>query len=167
MRTGLPRWFSTAQTLKDLHQPGRPGLLQRECTETVSRSDADRSAPTVKKIQATLPTKLQVWGPRLVNAPYVPCLKSCPGTRSTRRPNARIRGLDDSLPHRSYVWIPSLKAIVGGSMFRRSACGRDTQTAQRADWNRKLGSMALRHHVPGHLPQKKQDASQLAYTQSY
>ena len=82
-----------------------------------------------------------------------------------------IRGLDDSLPHRSYVWIPSLKAIVGGvnAFAGLHVWTADTQTAQeRADWSRKLDSMAALQPttvVPGHmLPGQKQDASQLAYT---
>ncbi len=135
------------------------------------------SAPTVKKIQATLPTKLQVWGPRLgANAPTdVPVPEVMTGNTITLEGQTlEIRGLDDSLPHRSYVWIPSLKAIVGGvNVFAGlHAWTADTQTAQeRADWSRKLGAMAALQPaivVPGHmLPGQKQDASQLAYTQSY
>ena len=135
------------------------------------------SAPTVKKIQATLATKLQVWGPRLgANAPTdVPVPEVMTGnTIMLEGQTLEIRGLDDSLPHRSYVWIPSLKAIVGGvNVFAGlHAWTADTQTAQdRAEWNRKLGTMAALHPstvVPGHmLPGQKQDASQLAYTQSY
>ena len=135
------------------------------------------SAPTVKKIQATLPTKLQVWGPRLgANAPAdVPVPELMSGnTIMLEGQRIEVRGLDDSLPHRSYVWIPSLKAIVGGvNVFAGlHAWTADTQTAQeRADWNRKLDAMAALQPaivVPGHmLPGQKQDASQLAYTQSY
>ena len=135
------------------------------------------SAPTVKKIQATLPTKLQVWGPRLgANAPMdVPVPEVMTGNSiNLEGQTLEIRGLDDSLPHRSYVWIPSLKAIVGGvNVFAGlHAWTADTQAAQdRADWSRKLGSMAALQPttvVPGHmLPGQNQDASQLAYTQSY
>jgi glyoxylase-like metal-dependent hydrolase (beta-lactamase superfamily II) len=135
------------------------------------------SAPTVKKIQATLPTKLQVWGPRLgANAPTeVPIPEVMTGNTITLEGQTlEIRGLDDSLPHRSYVWIPSLKAIVGGvNVFAGlHVWTADTQTAQeRADWNTKLASMAALMPttvVPGHmLPGQKQDASQLAWTQSY
>jgi len=135
------------------------------------------SAPTVKKIQATLPTKLQVWGPRLgANAPAdVPVPELMSGnTIMLEGQRIEVRGLDDSLPHRSYVWIPSLKAIVGGvNVFAGlHAWTADTQTAQeRADWNRKLDAMAALQPaivVPGHmLPGQNQDASQLAYTQSY
>jgi glyoxylase-like metal-dependent hydrolase (beta-lactamase superfamily II) len=135
------------------------------------------SAPTVKKIQATLATKLQVWGPRLgANAPTdVPVPEVMTGnTIKLEGETLEIRGLDDSLPHRSYVWIPALKAIVGGvNVFAGlHAWTADTQTAQeRADWVRKLGAMAALQPstvVPGHmLPGQKQDASQLSYTQSY
>jgi glyoxylase-like metal-dependent hydrolase (beta-lactamase superfamily II) len=135
------------------------------------------SAPTVKKILATLATKLQVWGPRLgANAPTdVPVPEVMTGnTIKLEDETLEIRGLDDSLPHRSYVWIPALKAIVGGvNVFAGlHAWTADTQTAQeRADWVRKLGAMAALQPstvVPGHmLPGQRQDASQLSYTQSY
>ena len=93
------------------------------------------SAPTVKKIQATLPAKLSVWGPRLgVNAPAdVPLPEVMTGsTIQLEGETLEIRGLDDSLPHRSYVWIPSLKAIVGGvNVFAGlHVWTADTQTAQ-------------------------------------
>ena len=135
------------------------------------------SAPTVKKIQATLPTKLQVWSPRLgANAPIdVPLPAVMSGnTIALEGQSLQVMGLDDWLAHRSYVWIPSLKAIVGGvNVFAGlHAWTADTQTAQeRAEWNRKLGSMAALKPatvVPGHmLPGQKQDAAQLAYTQAY
>ena len=135
------------------------------------------TAPTVKKIQATLPTKLQVWGPRLgANAPTeVPVPEVMSGnTIELEGQTLEIRGADDSLSHRSYVWIPSLKAIVGGvNVFAGlHAWTADTQTAQeRGDWSSKLGAMAALQPatvVPGHmLPAQKQDASQIAYTQAY
>ncbi|MDX5379604.1 MAG: MBL fold metallo-hydrolase, partial [Halomonas sp.] len=63
--------------------------------------------PTVEKIEATLPTKLQVWGPRMgANAPQqVPLPEVLPGNTIMLEDQVlEIRGLDDSLPHRSYVW---------------------------------------------------------------
>ena len=135
------------------------------------------SASTVKKLQATLPTKLQVWGPRLgANAPTnVPVPEVMTGNTITLEGQTlEIKGLDDSLPHRSYVWIPSLKAIVGGvNVFGGlHVWTADTQTAQeRSDWRRKLGAMAALQPatvVPGHMaPGQNQDASQLAYTEAY
>lgn len=135
------------------------------------------SAPTVKKIQATLATKLQVWGPRLgANAPQqVPIPEVMSGnTISLEEQTLEVRSLDDSLSHRSYVWIPSIKAVAGGvNVFAGlHAWTADTQSAQeRADWSRKLAAMAaLRPEtvIPGHaLPGQARDASQIAYTQAY
>lgn len=135
------------------------------------------SAPTVKKIQATLATKLQVWGPRMgANAPKNPPVPEvmAGNTISLEGQTLEVRGLDDSLPHRSYVWIPSIQAIAGGvNVFGGlHVWTADTQTAQeRADWSRKLAAMSALQPsivVPGHmLPAQKQDASQIAYTQAY
>ena len=135
------------------------------------------SAPTVKKIQATLATKLQVWGPRMgANAPKNPPVPEVMAGNAIllEGQTLEVRGLDDSLPHRSYVWIPSIKAIAGGvNVFSGlHVWTADTQTVQeRADWSRKLSAMAALQPsvvVPGHmLPAQKQDASQIAYTQAY
>lgn len=135
------------------------------------------SAPTVKKIQATMATKLQVWGPRLgANAPkQVPIPEVMGGnTISLEGQALEVRGLDDSLPHRSYVWIPSIKAVAGGvNVFAGlHAWTADTQSAQeRADWSKKLAAMAALQPetvIPGHaLPGQTRDASQIAYTLAY
>lgn len=135
------------------------------------------TAPTLKKIEATLPTKLQVWGPRLgANAPRaVPLPEVLTGNNLTLEGQTlEIRGLDDSLPHRSYVWIPSIKTIAGGvNVFAGlHLWTADTQSVQeRADWARKLGTMAALQPamvIPGHsLPGQKHDASQLAWSQAY
>lgn len=133
--------------------------------------------PTLKKIEATLPTKLQVWGPRLgANAPKnVPLPEKLAGnTLTLEGQTLEVRGLDDALAHRSYVWIPSIRAIVGGvNVFAGlHLWTADTQSAQeRANWSKKLGAMAALNPavvVPGHsLPGQKQDASQIAYSQAY
>jgi glyoxylase-like metal-dependent hydrolase (beta-lactamase superfamily II) len=85
-----------------------------------------------------------------------------------------IRGLDDTMPHRSYVWIPSTKTIAGGvNIFAGlHVWTADTQTAQeRADWIKKLdGMLALQPQtvIPGHsLPGENRNASQIAYTKAY
>ena len=133
--------------------------------------------PTLKKIQATLATKLQVWGPRMgANAPKnVPPPEVLSGnTLTLEGQSLEIRGLDDSLPHRSYLWIPSIRAIAGGvNVFAGlHLWTADTQsTAERAAWSSKLSKMSELNPaivVPGHsLPDQKQDASQIAYSQAY
>jgi glyoxylase-like metal-dependent hydrolase (beta-lactamase superfamily II) len=135
------------------------------------------TAPTLKKIQATLETKLQVWSPRLcVNAPrHVPLPDALTGnTIALEDQVLEIRGLDDSLPHRSYVWIPSIKTIAGGvNVFAGlHAWTADTQTAEeRAAWLKKLGAMAALQParvIPGHAAAgEARDVSQIAYTQAY
>lgn len=135
------------------------------------------TAPTLKKIEATLATKLQVWGPRLgANAPKsVPLPEALAGNTITLEGQSlEIRGLDDSLPHRSYVWIPSLRAVAGGvNVFAGlHAWTADTQTAaERAAWVKKLGDIAALKPavvVPGHAaPGQAQDVSTVGYTQAY
>ena len=135
------------------------------------------TAPTLKKIEATLATKLKVWGPRLgANAPKgVPLPELLAGNTITLEGQTlEIRGLDDGLAHRSYVWIPSLKAVAGGvNVFTGlHAWTADTQTAaERAAWLKKLGDIAALKPavvVPGHAaPGQAQDLSQVSYTQAY
>ena len=135
------------------------------------------TAPTLKKIQATWQTKMQIWGPRLGdNAPKgVTLPEPLAGTTIQLEDQVlEIRGLDDTMPHRSYVWIPSIKTIAGGvNVFAGlHVWTADTQTAQeRADWIKKLDAMAALQPqtvIPGHaFPGAKPDVSQLAYTKSY
>ncbi|WP_374486784.1 MBL fold metallo-hydrolase [Zoogloea sp.] len=135
------------------------------------------TAPTRKKIEATLATKLQVWGPRMgANAPKaVPLPDVLAGnTIPLEDQTLEIRGLDDSLPHRSFVWIPSIKTIAGGVNVYAGLhlWTADAQSVQeRADWAKKLGAMAALQPavvIPGHsLPGQKQDAAQLAWSQTY
>lgn len=135
------------------------------------------TAPTLKKIQATLATKLSVWSPRMgANAPRnVPLPEVMQGNTITLEDQViEVRGLDDSLPHRSYVWIPSIQAIAGGVNVYAGLhlWTADAQTAQeRADWSKKLGVMAALKPavvIPGHsAPNAPRDASQLAWSQAY
>jgi len=114
------------------------------------------TAPTVQKIQTTLPAKLQVWGPRLgMNAPKaVPLPDVLRGTTIALEDQVlEIRGLDQPLPQRSYVWIPSIKAIAGGvNVFAGlHAWTADTQGSQeRADWIKKLNELVQKHY-PNHV----------------
>jgi len=135
------------------------------------------AAPTLKKIEAALATKLQVWGPRLgANAPRKPVLPEAlsGNSLSLEGQTLEIRGLDDSLAHRSYVWIPSIKAVVGGvNVFGQlHAWTADTQTpAERAAWLTKLDAISALQPavvVPGHmLPGTPQDLSAVNHTRAY
>jgi glyoxylase-like metal-dependent hydrolase (beta-lactamase superfamily II) len=135
------------------------------------------TAPTVKKIEATLPAKLKVWSPRMgANAPTgVPLPEVLTGNTMTLEDQIlEIRGLDDRLAHRSYVWIPSLKAVVGGvNVFAGlHVWTADTQTAEdRGAWLKKLDEIAALQPaviIAGHAaPGQPQDVSQVAYTRAY
>lgn len=135
------------------------------------------TAPTLKKIQATLDAKLSVWSPRMgANAPVsVPLPEVMQGNTLTLEDQViEVRGLDDTLPHRSYVWIPSIQTIAGGVNVYAGLhlWTADAQTAQeRADWAKKLSAMAALKPavvVPGHsAPGAARDASQIAWSQAY
>ncbi|HEY0956734.1 MAG TPA: MBL fold metallo-hydrolase [Roseateles sp.] len=135
------------------------------------------TAPTLKKIEATLATKLQVWGPRLgANAPQAVPLPEALATPVIELEGEKleIRGLDDALAHRSYVWIPSLRTIAGGvNVFAGlHVWTADTQTTQeRAAWSAKLGTMAALQPlrvIPGHSRARAaQDVTALTWTQDY
>lgn len=135
------------------------------------------TAPTLKKIEATLPTKLQVWGPRLgANAPQAVPLPEALAAPVIELEGEKleIRGLDDTLPGRSFVWIPSLRTIAGGvNVFAGlHVWTADTQTVQeRSAWRDKLGAMAALQPlrvIPGHSRAgTPQDVTQLRWTQDY
>ncbi|MFO1251157.1 MAG: MBL fold metallo-hydrolase [Inhella sp.] len=135
------------------------------------------TAATRQKIEATLATKLQVWGPRLgANAPQsVPLPEALAGdVIELEGERLELRGLDDALPLRSYVWIPSLKTIAGGvNVFAGlHLWTADTQTpAERAAWAQKLAQMAAlqpQRVIPGHsLPGQAQDLTAIRWSQDY
>lgn len=135
------------------------------------------TAPTLKKIEATLATKLQVWGPRLgANAPQAVPLPEVLATPVIELEGEKleIRGLDDALPHRSYVWIPSLRTVAGSvNVFAGlHVWTADTQTRQeRADWAAKLADIAALQPlrvIPGHSRAgAAQDVTALSWTQNY
>ena len=135
------------------------------------------TAATIEKIKATLPAKLAFWPPKMgANAPQGVSLPDVlPGNSLTLEGQAlEIRGTDDRLPHRSYVWIPSIKAVVGGvNVFAGlHVWTADASSAQdRAAWSRKLNDIAALKPavvVPGHAaPGQAQDVSQVTYTLGY
>lgn len=135
------------------------------------------TAATVKKIEATLPTKLGFWPSKMgANAPKSVSLPEVlvGNTLTLENEALEIRGTDDRLPHRSYVWIPSIKAVVGGvNVFAGlHVWTADAASAEdRAAWSKKLSDIAALKPavvVPGHAAAgAAQDASQVAFTQTY
>jgi len=117
------------------------------------------SAATVTHIRQTMDAKLAYWGPQMgADKParlVVPQVLE--GQRLTLEGQALdVVGLHGPQPDRSFVWIPSIKAVVGGVVVSENihVWMADTQSAKsRADW---LGTLAHiealgpRTVIPGH-----------------
>lgn len=135
------------------------------------------SAATVAHIKQTMAAKLAYWGPKMgddkpeqVIVPEV--LK---GNRLTLEGQAlEVIGLDGPQPDRSFVWIPSIKAVVGGVVVAENlhVWMADTQSAQsHQDWLATLArieQLAPRTVVPGHyLGQSKGSLDAVRFTADY
>lgn len=135
------------------------------------------TAPTVRHIQETVDAKLAFWGPKLgADAPrkaVVPQVLQ--GDTLTLEGQAlKITGLDGPRPDRTFVWIPSRKAVVGGVVVfgNLHVWTADTQSPQsRADWLATLARIdALKPAtvVPGHYaPGAPLTLESVHYTQGY
>lgn len=131
----------------------------------------------LEKLTAKMAGKVAFWGPKMgANAPRNPVVpRALEGnTLMLDGQTIEIRGTQGLLAHRPYVWIPSIKAVVGnigvfGDMHVWTA---DTQTtAERAAWIAQLDEMAALKPelvVPGHMKAgTKVDASTIAFTKDY
>lgn len=141
---------------------GDPDYYFGLATLTQAFPDAEvlASAATVEHIRNTMEAKLAYWGPEM-------------GAQKPERlvlPNAlignrllledqvlEVRGLEGPQPDRSFVWIPSIKAVVGGVVVSQNihVWMADTQSASsRAHWLQTLAdiqALAPQTVVPGHF----------------
>ncbi|MFK3647650.1 MBL fold metallo-hydrolase [Lysobacter enzymogenes] len=115
---------------------------------------------TIAHIEATKDDKLKVWGPQLgENAPKRIVLpQPLQGdTLSLEGQELKIVGLDGPTPDRSFVWIPSIKAVVGGIpvLAGEHVWMADTQTPKsHEDWLatlERIKSLQPATVVPGHF----------------
>ncbi len=132
---------------------------------------------TVARIEQNKAAKVAFWGPILKdNAPQgiiVP--QPLKGDTIMLEGRAlKIEGLKGPTPDRSYVWIPSLKAVVGGVVLFNDlhVWIADTPTpASRQQWLKTLdGVAALKPAtvVPGHFkPGAALTPDSIAYTRDY
>ena len=131
----------------------------------------------LEKLSAKVAGKVAFWGPKMgANAPRTPVLpKALNGTTLTvDGEKVEIRGTTGVLAHRPYVWIPSIKTVLGniavfGNLHVWTA---DTQTtAERSAWVAQLDEMAALNPVvvvPGHMNTGTTlDGSAIAYTKTY
>lgn len=130
------------------------------------------------KISAKLAGKLAFWSPKMgANAPRVPVLPQALAagqTLSVDGQTVEIRGTQGLLAHRPYVWIPSIKAVVGniGVFSGLHVWTADTQTAaERSAWIAQLDEMTALQPaqvVPGHgRAGAPLDASAISATKTY
>lgn len=118
------------------------------------------SQPTVEHIKQTVDGKLAFWGPKM--GADKPARTIVPEvlqghSLSLEGKALEVIGLDGKQPDRSFVWIPSIKAVVGGVVVAENihVWMADTQSAQsHTDWLTTLDNIqALQPNtlVPGHF----------------
>lgn len=136
------------------------------------------ATPAVREqIAAKLAGKLAFWGPKLgANAPRQPIVpEAFDGSQLTvdGQP-VEIRGSGGVLAHRPYLWVPSLRAIVGnvavfGQLHVWTADTR--RPAERAAWRAQLDEMLALDPavvVPGHMAAGTAlDAGAIRHTRDY
>lgn len=136
------------------------------------------TTPAVReKIESKLSGKLGFWGPKLgPNAPRHPVVPDVlqGNSLTVDGETIEIRGTTGELAHRPYVWIPSIKAVVGniavfGNLHVWTA---DTQKlSERQAWLAQLDELlALKPAivVPGHAAAGTAlDESAIRYTRDY
>ncbi|MEO5689300.1 MAG: MBL fold metallo-hydrolase [Burkholderiaceae bacterium] len=115
---------------------------------------------TVAHIKETMAGKLAFWGPKLgADAPKTLVLPEVlqGDTLKLEGQALKVVGLDGNQPDRSFVWIPSIRAVVGGVVLfnNQHVWMADTQSAQsHADWLATLATIAAlkpKIVVPGHF----------------
>lgn len=114
---------------------------------------------TVAHIKETMAGKLAFWGPKLAaDAPktlVVPEVLEGDTLELEGQP-LKIVGLAGPQPERSFVWIPSIRAVVGGVVLANNlhVWMADTQSAKsHADWLatlKTIDSLKPKVVVPGH-----------------
>jgi glyoxylase-like metal-dependent hydrolase (beta-lactamase superfamily II) len=115
--------------------------------------------PVVDHIKATVAGKLEFWGPKM--AADKPAKTIVPQvleghSLSLEGQQLEVIGLDGPQPDRSFVWIPSIKAVVGGVVVAENihVWMADTQSAQsQKDWLatlQRIEDLQPRTVIPGH-----------------
>lgn len=135
------------------------------------------SAPTVAHINETKDAKLAFWGPKMgtdvpgnVIVPQV--LKG--NTLDLEGRELDVVGLTGRQPDRTFVWIPSLKAVVGGVVVADNlhVWMADTQTPQsHKQWLatlKRIDSLQPKIVVPGHyLGESDRSLKAVHFTRDY
>jgi glyoxylase-like metal-dependent hydrolase (beta-lactamase superfamily II) len=136
------------------------------------------AAPTLARIQANVTGKMAFWGPKMGdNAPSTPL--ALPHALKDSRlmlegQSLEVRGSTGVLAHRGYVWIPSIRAIVGnvGVVSGLHVWTADTQRKEeRQAWLAQLDEMEAlqpKQVIPGHMAANAPTGlASIRYTRSY
>ena len=135
------------------------------------------SAPTVAHIKATVAGKLAFWGPQMgADVPHKTIVPQVleGNSLTLEGQSLQVIGLDGQQPDRSFVWIPSLKAVVGGVVVADNihVWMADTQSAQsHADWLatlQRIESLQPATVIAGHyLGQGSRSLAAVRFTSDY
>ena len=118
------------------------------------------SAQTVAHIQETKDAKLAYWGPKLgAGAPDKVIVPEVLQGNELKLEGQKLQviGLDGPQPDRTFVWIPSIKAVMGGVVLSNNihVWMADTQSAKsHQDWLATLAAIEKLQPatiVPGHF----------------
>ena len=130
-------------------------------TVTTAFPDAKVLAPrpVIDHIKATVAGKLAFWGPKMgADKPTKTIIPQALEGHSLTLEGQKLEviGLDGAQPDRTFVWIPSIQAVVGGVVVAQNihVWMADTQTAKsHADWLatlQRIEDLKPRTVVPGH-----------------
>lgn len=146
-------------------------------TEAYPKVKVVASAETVAHIKETKDGKLAYWGPKLgAGAPskiIVPEVIQGSSLKLEGQ-DLQIVGLDGPQPDRTFVWVPSIKAVIGGVVLANNihVWMADTQSAKsHQDWLATLATIEKLKPatiVPGHfLPGELKSEQAPAFTANY
>ena len=135
------------------------------------------SGPTVEHIKATVDGKVAFWGPKMgADVPKKTVVPQVLQGHSLTLEGQKLEiiGLDGKQPDRTFVWIPSIKAVVGGVVVAQNihVWMADTQTAQsHTDWLGTLKTIeGLKPEtiIPGHyLGESARSVAAVHFTADY
>jgi glyoxylase-like metal-dependent hydrolase (beta-lactamase superfamily II) len=137
------------------------------------------ASATLAAIKASVEKKLAAWGPQLQdNGPKTLADVVMPETFDGESLTVDGETIEiitiEGLPNRRYLWIPSLKAVVGGVLVFSDlhVWTADTATVElRETWVKTLDSILARNPdivIPGHMTlDAKTGTEAITYTQTY
>ena len=132
---------------------------------------------TLTAIEKTWEQKVKQWKPMykeaIVDKPIIPQLLGGTSIELEGETLELIGGVQGDDANNSYVWIPSLGAVIGGDIVYDAVFPWTAETTpeNRKAWAAALDSLAAKHPkrvVPGHQkPEQKQDPNNLQFTKDY